>query len=59
MKYFLRWLVRLVFNLIARLEVSGYEHLPRDKSYVIATNHLGIVDAPIAFYALVGAESIS
>jgi len=52
MKYFLRWLVRLVFNLIARLEVSGYEHLPRDKSYVIATNHLGIVDAPIAFYAL-------
>jgi 1-acyl-sn-glycerol-3-phosphate acyltransferase len=52
MKYFLRWLVRLIFNLIARLEVSGYEHLPRDKSYVIATNHLGIVDAPIAFYAL-------
>jgi 1-acyl-sn-glycerol-3-phosphate acyltransferase len=52
MKYLLRWLVRLVFNLIARVEVSGYENLPRDKSYVIATNHLGIVDAPIAFYAL-------
>jgi 1-acyl-sn-glycerol-3-phosphate acyltransferase len=52
MKYFVRWFVRLVFNLIARVEVSGYEHLPRDKSYVIATNHLGIVDAPIAFYGL-------
>jgi 1-acyl-sn-glycerol-3-phosphate acyltransferase len=34
------------------VEVSGYENLPKDKSYVIATNHLGIVDAPIAFYGL-------
>jgi len=52
MKYFLRWLVRFVFNSIARVEVSGYENLPKDKSFVIATNHLGILDAPIAFYAL-------
>jgi 1-acyl-sn-glycerol-3-phosphate acyltransferase len=52
MRNFIRWLVRLLFNLIARVEVKGYEHLPRDGSFVIATNHLGIVDAPIAFYAL-------
>lgn len=52
MKYFLRWLIRAVFNLIARVEVRGYEHLPKEGSFVIATNHLGIVDAPIAFYAL-------
>jgi len=52
MRYFIRWLVRLVFNLLAKVEVSGYEYLPRDTSYVIATNHLGIVDAPLAFYAL-------
>jgi len=52
MKYFLRWLIRALFNLIARVEVTGYEHLPTDGSFVIATNHLGIVDAPIAFYAL-------
>lgn len=52
MKYFLRWLVRALFNLIARVEVTGYENLPKEGSYVIATNHLGIVDAPIAFYAL-------
>jgi 1-acyl-sn-glycerol-3-phosphate acyltransferase len=52
MKYFLRWLVRAIFNLIARVEVKGYEHLPKEGSFVIATNHLGIVDAPIAFYAL-------
>ncbi len=52
MKYFLRWLIRALFNLVARVEVSGYEHLPQEGSFVIATNHLGIVDAPMAFYAL-------
>jgi 1-acyl-sn-glycerol-3-phosphate acyltransferase len=52
MKYIIRWLIRRIFNLIARLEVSGYEHLPREGSFVIATNHLGIVDVPLAFYAL-------
>ena len=52
MKYLIRWLIRRIFNLIARVEVSGYEHLPQGESFVIATNHLGIVDVPIAFYAL-------
>lgn len=52
MKYILRWLIRLLFNIVAHVEVKGYENLPREGSYVIATNHLGIVDAPIAFYAL-------
>lgn len=52
MKYVLRGLIRLMFNLIARVEVRGYENLPRDASFVIATNHLGIADVPIAFYAL-------
>jgi 1-acyl-sn-glycerol-3-phosphate acyltransferase len=52
MKYFIRWLIRTVFNLAARVDVTGYEHLPKEGSYVIATNHLGIADAPIAFYAL-------
>ena len=52
MKYVLRWLIRALFNLVARVDVTGYEHLPGEGSFVIATNHLGIVDAPIAFYAL-------
>ena len=52
MKYIIRGLIRFIFNLIARVEVSGYENLPKDTSFVIATNHLGIVDVPIAFYAL-------
>ena len=52
MKYLIRWLIRLVFNLVARVEVRGYENLPKEGGFVIATNHLGIVDVPIAFYAL-------
>jgi 1-acyl-sn-glycerol-3-phosphate acyltransferase len=52
MRYILRTLIRLLFNLIARVEVSGYEHVPTKGNFVIATNHLGIVDAPLAFYAL-------
>ena len=52
MKYIIRGLIRLLFNLIARVEVRGYENLPKDSSFVIATNHLGFVDVPIAFYAL-------
>ena len=52
MKYLIRGLIRLIFNLIARVDVRGYENLPRDTSFVIATNHLGFVDVPIAFYAI-------
>ena len=52
MKYVIRWLIRLLFNLIARVDAIGYEHLPKDTSFVIATNHLGFVDVPIAYYAL-------
>ena len=52
MKYVIRGLIRFLINLIARVEVSGYDNLPKDTSFVIATNHLGFLDVPIAFYAL-------
>ena len=52
MRNIIRWLIRRIFNLIARVDVSGYENLPKDSSFVIATNHLGFVDVPIAYYAL-------
>jgi len=52
MRYILRSLIRFLFNLIAHVEVSGYEYVPEDSNFVIATNHLGIIDAPMAFYAL-------
>jgi 1-acyl-sn-glycerol-3-phosphate acyltransferase len=52
MRNFIRGLIRLIFNLIAHVEVEGYENLPKEGGFVIATNHLGILDVPIAFYAL-------
>ena len=52
MRHFIRWLVRLLIHLFAKVEISGYEEQPKDTSFVFATNHLGIVDAPLAFYAL-------
>ncbi len=51
MRNFLRWLIRSIIRLIARVEVRGYEHLP-EGSYMLATNHVGIFDAILAFYAL-------
>ena len=52
MRNFLRWLARAILHLIARVEVRGYENLPAEKSYVLATNHIGILDAILPFYAL-------
>ena len=52
MRNFVRWLVRLIFKLTTRVEVFGYENLPKEGGYVIATNHLGIIDVPLAFHAL-------
>jgi 1-acyl-sn-glycerol-3-phosphate acyltransferase len=52
MSKILRWLVRVIFDLIARVEVIGYENVPTQGNFIIATNHLGIVDAALAYYAL-------
>lgn len=52
MKFFIRWLIRGLIKLLARVEVRGYENLPAGSDFLIATNHLGFVDAPLAFYAL-------
>jgi 1-acyl-sn-glycerol-3-phosphate acyltransferase len=52
MKKFLRWLIHTVLKLITKIEPSGYENLPEKGGFVIAVNHLGILDVPMAFYAL-------
>lgn len=52
MKKFLRWLIHAVLQLITRVDVTGYEHLPEKGGFVIAVNHLGFLDAPMAYYAL-------
>lgn len=52
MKKFLLWLIHVVLNLITKVEMSGYENLPKGGGFVIAVNHLGILDVPMAYYAL-------
>jgi len=54
MRAFLRWLIRFVIDLIARVEIQGYENIPRYGGFVIATNHLGRLDVALLFYALEG-----
>jgi 1-acyl-sn-glycerol-3-phosphate acyltransferase len=52
MQKFLRWILRALLNLIADVKVNGLENLPSSGAYVIATNHIGMLDAAMLFYAL-------
>jgi 1-acyl-sn-glycerol-3-phosphate acyltransferase len=45
-----RFILRLLLNLIARVELVGFEHLPSDPGYVVAANHIGRLDAALAYY---------
>ena len=47
-----RFIVRLILNTIARVEMSGFEDLPPGQGYVIAANHIGRLDAALAYYVL-------
>ena len=52
MRNFIRWLIRALLDLIAKVEVLGRENIPSTGAFVIATNHLGLLDALMLFYAL-------
>lgn len=52
MRTFLRWLLRTLINIIAKVDVHGYENLPPVGAFVIATNHIGMLDAAMLFYAI-------
>lgn len=54
MRGFLIWLIRFVINLIARVKIEGFENMPPENGFVIATNHLGRLDVALLFYALEG-----
>ncbi|HVN16852.1 MAG TPA: lysophospholipid acyltransferase family protein [Anaerolineales bacterium] len=47
-----RWLLRAILNLIASIEIHGYENIPESGAFVIATNHLGMLDSAMLYYAL-------
>jgi len=52
MRKFLHWLIHTVLNMITSVEAKGYENLPGKGGFVIAVNHLGFLDVPMAYYAL-------
>jgi 1-acyl-sn-glycerol-3-phosphate acyltransferase len=54
MRAFIVWLIRFIINLIARVQIRGFENIPQGSGFVIATNHLGRLDVALLFYALNG-----
>ncbi len=55
---FFRLLLRSILRLIARVEVTGFDSLPPGQGYVIACNHVGRMDAALAYYVLDRADII-
>jgi 1-acyl-sn-glycerol-3-phosphate acyltransferase len=52
MRDILRWILRRLLDLVARIEVRGFENLPKDGAFIIATNHLGMMDATLLYYVI-------
>lgn len=48
----IRFLLRLILGVIARIEISGSEHIPPYGGYVIASNHVGRLDPALVYYVL-------
>jgi 1-acyl-sn-glycerol-3-phosphate acyltransferase len=48
----LRWLLRTVFRLVARVEVRGLEHVPEGGGFIVSPNHLSYFDLPLLFTLL-------
>ncbi len=45
-----RRLIRFLLRILTRVEVHGKENIPTSGNFVIAANHLGLVDAFLPFY---------
>ena len=47
-----RLLLKLFIPLITRLEVHGIENIPQSGSLIAVGNHIGVLEAPLAYYLL-------
>ena len=47
-----RWFVHLMFRLVGRVTLHGGERIPASGAYIIASNHVGRLDAPLVYYLL-------
>jgi len=48
----LRFLIRILLKLIARFEIRGKENVPLTGGMVIASNHIGILDIIMVYFAI-------
>lgn len=48
----IRFLIRLLLNLIARFELRGKENVPPSGGMILAANHIGILDIVMVYYAI-------
>lgn len=54
----LRWLFDKLMAALTRREVEGLGNVPPEGPYIMASNHLGLVDVPVIF-GLVGGEHLT
>jgi 1-acyl-sn-glycerol-3-phosphate acyltransferase len=46
---FFRWLINMIIDLVCDLNVTGLENIPETGGYIIASNHLGRLDALLVY----------
>jgi len=52
MLHILRFIIRILLNLIARIEIHGKENVPLNGGMIIAANHIGILDIIMVYYGI-------
>ena len=54
----LKVIFRILFRLFTTVEISGLENVPQKQGFILAPNHLGVMDAPLMF-AMIPREDVS
>jgi 1-acyl-sn-glycerol-3-phosphate acyltransferase len=49
---FLRFLIRVLLRLIARIEIRGLENIPLTGGMILASNHIGILDIVMVYFGM-------
>ncbi len=49
---FTRFLIRFLLRLLTHIDVRGRENIPKNGNFIIAANHIGLVDAFLPFYII-------
>ena len=44
----MRWVCRLLFHILGQVKLSGKEHVPYGRAYIVVINHISIFDPPLA-----------